>query len=69
MIRMKIFGTYRARSAASSFVHGVVKVSRTTSETDVATRITSRPAPVRPCSVIPTGWPCQATAAGRSSPA
>ncbi len=59
MIRMKILGTYRARRPARSFVHGVVKVSRTTSETDVATRMTSRPAPVRPCSVIPTGWPFQ----------
>ena len=35
-----IFGTNSARRAASSRFHGVVRVSRTTSEIEVATRIT-----------------------------
>ena len=42
-----------ARSAASSRVHGVVSVSSTTSEIDVATRMTIRPAAVRPWLVMP----------------
>ena len=46
---MNIRGTNSARSAASSRVHGVVSVSSTTSEIDVATRVTIRPADVRPC--------------------
>ena len=41
MIRMKIRGTPRPRSAASSRTHGVVSVSSTTSEIDTATRLTT----------------------------
>lgn len=59
MIRMKIFGTNRARSAARSLTHGVVSVSSTTSETDVATRSTMMTAAVMPWLVRPTAFPCQ----------
>ena len=59
MIRMKIRGMNSARRAASNRVQGVVSVMSTTSETEVATRMTIRPAVVSPCGVIPTGWPCQ----------
>ena len=59
MMRMKIRGTNSARRLASSFVHGVVSVSRTTSETEVATLITISPADVRPCEVTPTALPFQ----------
>ena len=45
------------RSAASSRVHGVVSVSSTTSEIDVATRVTMIAAPCRPSLVTPTGVP------------
>ena len=55
--RMNIRGTNSARSAASSAVHGVVIVSSTTSEIDVATRSTMSPAAVEPLRVRPTGWP------------
>ncbi len=50
-------GTNSARRAASSRAHGVVRVSSTTSEIDVATRITIRPAAVSPCWVRPTSLP------------
>ena len=46
-------GTNRARSPASSRFHGVVSVSRTTREIDVATRTTIRPAAWRPSLVTP----------------
>ena len=50
-------GTRSARSAARSRGQGVVTVSRTTTEIEVATRMTMRPAAVRPCAVKPTGVP------------
>ena len=40
---MNIRGTQSARNAASSFDHGVVSVSSTTSEIEVATRVTMSP--------------------------
>ena len=59
MTRMNIRGTNSARSAASRRGHGVVIVTSTTSEIDVATRMTIRPAAVNPCSVSPTRVPNQ----------
>ena len=52
-------GTNSDRSAASSRDHGVVRVSRTTSEIDTATRITISPADSRPSAVSPTAVPNQ----------
>ncbi len=68
MTSTKIFGTPSARSAASSRTHGVVSVSSTTSEMDVATRVMMSPAPCRPCSVMPCGWPCQCHSGRTTSP-
>ncbi len=56
---MNMRGTNNDRNAASSFVHEVVSVSSTTSETDVATRVTISAALVSPCDVSPTSWPNQ----------
>src|SRR6478735_7046546 len=52
-------GTWSACSAFSSRGQGVVSVSSTASETDVATRVTINSAAVRPCWVRPTGVPNQ----------
>ena len=57
-----------ARSAASSRVHGVVSVSSTTSEIDVATRVTISPAEVRPWAVRPTSCPNQVPSGTTMSP-
>src|SRR3954452_5490382 len=54
---MNIRGTKRARNAANNFDHGVVDVSSTTNEIEVATRATISAAEVRPWLVRPTSVP------------
>src|SRR6185436_9921591 len=68
MTRTNIRVTPSARSAASSLTQGVVSVSRTTSEIDTATRRTTRAAEVSPCSVRPSGWPCQVHSSSTTVP-
>ena len=53
MTSTKMRGTPSARSAASRRTHGVVSVTRTTSEMDVATRVTTSAALVSPWAVNP----------------